>query len=329
MKIAIKNICGLMIDEVAGRLELLGAPALLFDEALRTVEKSQDAVVMTSHIRRGVKLNRFIPEEHIGVLLSMQWGETFVTEIRSETEKCRATVICGNGWYLAVLQPLMSGLRERVCEKYIKMSGYDTSLRERMLCVKEASLYSRKHKTLFDIGEQILSELEVSKGLPFFDAVKISKSVVNEIARNSQTISERIEFSHDEEKLIAEGNERDFVLLCAFAVAFCASCCDGGIDVKLEHYSNGIAFTVSGNGINKEFSNGDDSDFWRHLMKLLSDSNLWDFSSRVTENRNLGFCLNMPYVKSGEEFAVRDILPLTALKVIGAIFGESLDTLPE
>lgn len=318
-----------MINEVAGQLDLLGAPTLLFDENLKTVCKSRSASAMTSRIRRGIKLNRFIPEEHIGILLSMQWGETFVTEIRSEPEKYRATVICGNGWYLAVLQPITSELRECVCEKYGKMSGYDILLSERTVCAKEDHAYSEKMKKLFDIGENILSGLAVSRQLPFFDSVRMIKCIVEGIAENSRNLSEKPVLMYGEEKLIAEGNERDFALLCAFAVASCVLCCDGGIGVSLEHFSDEIALTVVGGGINEEFSNGVDGGFRMYLMKLLSDSNLWDFSVHITETRDLSFRLTMPYVKSGEEFAVRDIMPSDVLNEITAIFGALLDTLPE
>jgi hypothetical protein len=89
------------------------------------------------------------------------------------------------------------------------------------------------------------------------------------------------------------------------------------ISVKLNANDEIIALSVLGNGdflpferLNvRSFLDGfetyKDNRFLLYLVKLISDANLWDFKT-VSENGFSGFRLVLPFIKSGEEFLLRE-----------------------
>ncbi|MBO5870640.1 MAG: hypothetical protein J6Q89_07825 [Clostridia bacterium] len=318
MFINIRTVCGLLPDELAEKLNMLEYPAVLLDKDLKVVSKNNEANGFARFLRKGAKISRFLPEGDETKVKNMISGDTLVSSISANGISFRVNIIHGFDCYLVILHAESAGLRDGVASKYMRMSGYDVDITE----PEKPSKQPKMPIGLERIIENALLKHSSPHSLPFFNSAAIIKGLTNELQKANKTLSDRIKCSVAENELISEGNEKDFILILAFMISLCLDFSEDDIFLEAKNEKDELVFRVSSNvdasvygvarlaSLSKGFGNSEngfeESDFYAYLLKLLSDGNLWDFSIDCHSGK-LNFTLRTPYVRSGEEFMVRDI----------------------
>lgn len=329
------------LSELKADKEFFGMPILIMDDALKIVAKNKEASMYTSDIRIGAKLNRFIPESDIDKIKDMRSGEILLTSVNTEGAECRVNVLRGIDCRVAVLYPVGGGVFKGINEKYGRMSGYDLKLSKASPMQIPKSDSHCVHGGIAEIVDRLASEHTVSQRLPFFDSGSVFARIVSETKALSPCCSSRLICVPPGEKLITAGSERDFALMAAFAVAFCLDCSDGEVYASALKLDDRIEVTVACEigalipdmskvtefrkyfgGLKGEMS---EPAFWAYLLRLFADSNLWELDVRVSGGNRLEFIVRMPFIKSGEEFWVRDFYDCFVHDILLAFLGVSDD----
>ena len=285
MLINVKSAGTLFRQQIIQQMNNIGKPAILLDEDLKIIDKNKSASAVV-RLRRGAKLTPLLPKEHIKPIFEMKPHSVLSTTLNLGAFSCKANVICGADCRLAVFSQENGGLGIEVLEKYKKMSGYDITLVRGEEASEENILKEERRKgELSDIVENILDGLKGVRGLPFFNASAVLKSIENEIQNHNVKSRNLVRFSGRLNELITEGSDRDFILIITALIAFCSdkSRCEP-VSVEVFDYEDELVFRVSGNSslsdydiaciatMNGKFASfgrnlGDDV-FWGYLIKL-------------------------------------------------------------
>jgi hypothetical protein len=286
----------------------INSPAILADGSFKIIAKTKSVNNFLCGVRKGTKLTRFLPEKAVFEIENMQAESIFRTEFLTSNGDFGVVVIRKEDSYLILFDRLFSELLKSANEVYGKMSGYDNELDG------ENWVFAYCSDKLKELLGDILASLKISKGLPFFEAVSVVRHIESKLEK--ATIEKEIAFEISDERLLTTGNKKDFAAAIVILVAFLLKS-GRNISVKLNANDEIIALSVLGNGdflpferLNvRSFLDGfetyKDNRFLLYLVKLISDANLWDFKT-VSENGFSGFRLVLPFIKSGEEFLLRE-----------------------
>ena len=329
MFINIKTCRGFLPDEAAEEIENLEFPAVLLDKNLKLLQKNILAKKFGSDLRKGMKFSRFLKEDDVEKIGSMSLGETLFLSVKNGDNEFRANVICGVDCYLVLMRAGSMQLRDTVLEKYRKMSGYDSTIVAEKIPVDNEKRVSAIEEI---IAEALFKQLS-PRTLPFFNTATIYKGILDEFKTVIPDLTKRVTLKIPQEELIGEGDEKDFCFMFSAMLSLCLDFADG--EVKVESKNDGDELVVSviadidvltyGIARLTAFENSkynldpsDELGFLVYMLKLLSDSNLWDFSVTCKEGQ-LRFSLRTPYVKRGEEFMVHDISASYIKKLVKAL----------
>lgn len=134
-------------------------------------------------------------------------------------------------------------------------------------------------------------------------------------------------------ELVVKGSEYDFVIAAAVLTELCAGLSDKGkiiinafpqddcalvvITSDTDLPDNDIANLIS----NKYAENMDEAAYWLHLIKLLCEGNLWDFSAENLGCGKIGFALRMPFAEKLEDCVLRDIRIGAIQEILAFVFA--------
>ncbi len=342
MVINIRTTGKLLPEELSEKLNTLEIPAILLDKELKVIARNTESAEFASFLRKGAKINRYLPEGDGEKVLAMNPCETFITSIKGNQSECRVNIVCGVNCRLVIFQPYQGKLNAEVLDKYKKMSGYDTTVELPRVENEPAKGGKRLASGMSEIIETVILGQSGLRGLPFFNSAVLLKSLLSEMANAAPRYSERIKLSLSSDELITEGSDKDFVLMAAFMMLFCLDCStDGEVSADAKNIGGELVFSVSCKAdssvygiakltsIRKSFRTIDpefsESDFLIYMLKLLADGNLWDLNIGYGIDGRLDFTVRAPYVKSGEEFMVRDISGKFLQKLVAELFSEQTE----
>ena len=289
--------------------ERINSPAIFADGSFKIIAKTKSVNELLRGVRKGTKLTRFLPETAVFEIENMQSDSVCRTDFLTINGICGVVVIRKEDGYLMVFDNLFSELLKSANDVYGKMSGYDNKLEDENW---DFAYCSDKLKEL--LGE-ILASLKITKGLPFFEVVSVVRHIAS---KTKDAVAEKeIAFEISDERILTVGNKKDFAAATVLLIAFLLKT-ESSISVKLEANDETIGLSVLGNGdflpferLNvRGFLDGletrKDNRFLLYLIKLIADANLWDFKTVSDFGGFSGFRLVLPFIKSGEEFLLRE-----------------------
>ena len=284
-------------------------PLIIADENFKLIAKTRIVNEYLSNVRKGTKLTRFLSDEAISEISNMQPQSACRSEFFTKNGNYPIVIVRNNERLLIVLDRFFSEIYKNATEVYGKLSGYDSPMLDENSPF--APCFDKAHAILGDV----LASLSVIKGLPFFETVSLLQHIASRV-KNIE-IGRSVSFSLENEKMLTSGNERDFATAVVLMLSFLLKN-ENEVSIKLQKDGEIINLSVLGNGgflpferfeLRRFLCDGDtktDEGFFVYLVKLLSDANLWDFGVVFEENKFSGFNLQLPYIKSGDEFLLRE-----------------------
>lgn len=307
---------GNALERLLCEAENANEPTVVLDAELKVAGKSRTASKYTCGIRVGARIDRFLPEGDAIRLGEMLEGEVFTTSVVTAKTKCRVNAVRYADCYVLVFRPLSGGIREEMLSRYGRMSGYDLRLD---MDTDNENAPAQAQSRLSCIVEALIDESEAMRRLPFFDAASVLNRIKDEASRRRGVYGKRLNESFSLKHALAEGAERDFALVSAFAIGFCLDFGEGEVDITLENEENELEIIIScalGEDVGRATHavsylditkrGFDETKLAAYSARLLAEANLWELYTEVCGGR-ISFTLRMPYIKSGEEFFVREI----------------------
>lgn len=314
------NVNGPLNEEaLTNHINTTDAPAFLVDSGLAVICKNRSSAKYTAGMTVGKAITKFISNEDAEKISKMTKGEVVSISITRQAETIGATVLCGEDCRLITLDPLSVGIYSSVTEFYGKMSGYDHNIPQDGV---PSSAYTERAREITRIVLNLLDLHKEVRRLPCFNVSSALHSIATEIKQLSRKNSKAFRFDIPQTETMIFGSEQDFLLISIFLSTFCA---DVGHTAFIELFEAGneaicritavgekrphqkARFTPSNqffDGLNGDMG---DAQFWSHLIRLIADSNLWDFLTDNDQNGNLRFTLRAPMGEPFKDIIFRDI----------------------
>ncbi len=301
----IKNQSELGSDKFQKLLETLLSPALLLDSRLRVSAMNAEAKILLFEIAEGEDILPYLSESAAESIAMMISGEICTVDFKSDSFKGSANVISGNGERLLILATAPHSNRSVLSADL----GYGRGEKDEETPEAE-SLVSR-----------LREEHYKPRLLPFFESGSLLTAFKRELEAAFPETAKRLILHSDGEKYFAKGSERDFALIAAELTCLCLCESDGGfVDIFADCEQDELVISVScvpskpvvaeaESGINVE------------KLALLASGNLWELTISEQSVDRLAFSLRMPFVKSGEEFLVRDISAEFLRELVASVFA--------
>ena len=309
MRIDIRSVNNMTVDELVLEISAMQEPALLVDARFKILAKSRLANECFSGIRKGTSIKLFLSEEDACRISEMKGSSLLNAEFSDKGSTFGGMVICKENVRIIVLRPLFSKVVGQINNYYGRMSGYDSSVS--VPFEKQA----REMEFAETLGE-LFDSMDFLTGLPFFNASSVIRALEKEIEKFPKKVSARFKFEVSENELITDGSDRAFALIAVFAASLLAEYGSEKTSILLSGKNNAVTLTITGSaliseGLPKGFiknpSEMDEASFRLYMIKLLADQNLWDFKVCDVPPCNAALVLEAPLVKKGEEFAIRDV----------------------
>lgn len=285
-------------DKLKKSLNTLFSPAFLLDNELRITAMNTEAKIMLFNLAEGDDILPYIPESVAESIAQMMSGEVCSVDFTCGVFNGSANVISGNGEKLLILATMPYSLGAALST----VSGYGQNKKEPDFLENIASELRKEHFT--------------PRLLPFFECSSVLNAFKRELFAIFPETAKSI-ILHGGDKLFAKGSERDFALIVA-ELAFICICAANGtpVDIFAECEREELVLSVSCTPSN----HAPQALAGIEQLALLASGNLWGLDiTEQTENR-LAFSLRMPFVKSGEEFLVRDVSAEFLRSLVARIF---------
>ena len=308
MLINVKSLSTLSQEAVSRTYIEAERPTVVADLNFKLVAKTRSVNQFLPSVRRGTKLTRFLSEKAVFDIKNMESESVYHTDILTKNSDISAVIIRKDENYLMIFDRFFGEILGNTVEVYGKMSGYDNKL-----CDESDPLSIRRNKIKELLGDA-LDTFKVIRGLPFFESVSVIRYIAAKLSKTE--FGRKIEFSFPDEKVLTSGNEKDFAEILMLLISFLSED-SPDISVGLEVGDDVISLSVIGNSGFLPFERidlkrylcspekKDDNSILLYIVKLLSDANLWDVNP-IFENGISGFRLILPYIKSGDEFLLRE-----------------------
>ena len=292
-------------DKFQKILETLLSPALLLDSRLRVSAMNAEAKIMLFEIAEGEDILPYLSESAAESIAMMISGEICTVDFVCDSFKGSANVISGNGERLLILATAPYRSRAGIFSD----SGYGRGEKD------EETPESEK------LVSRLREEHYKPRLLPFFESGSLLTAFKRELEAAFPETAKRLILHSDGEKYFAKGSERDFALITAELTCFCLCASDGGyVDIFADCEQDELVLSVSCVPSKLGFAEAE-SGINIEKLALLASGNLWELTVSEQSGDRLAFSLRMPFVKSGEEFLVRDISAEFLRELVASIFA--------
>ncbi len=335
------NIKSLTDEHLSSMEELIDhrdMPMILTDDKLFVLKKNKPASSISSGLRRGAKITRFLPAADQALVPDMQPREILSTTLQFDTMPAREVlVVCGCGFRLFVFASVGASLCRRVDELYAKMSGYD-SLKSEPPLESAFRLSEKKFASL--LSNMLVSSAEEFRrvrGLPFFNLSSIIDMVYCCIRDSRDGTRNKVRIGSFSPTLTTEGNPRDFALILSFAISFCMDVrSEGEVLLSVSEHHDDTVVSVSCDSGSSSYGlarmirpwkptasspePNDGMGFWLHMVRLLAEGNLWDFTSDIELGGGFTLSISVPRVGSVDSYLIRDSRPKELVDIVSVFF---------
>lgn len=321
----------LTLEVLADKLENYAVPLVLLREDLKLFAKNRRVSEYVSGLRIGSSFRKRFTYEALNDILVLQPGQCLRTELIKNETCYSVTVSRMKNCYALVLKPFdaLKGI-DRI---YGRLSGYDMNI-ESPAAEPDSEIFRFSETATLIL--KMLDELKSVRGMPFFNAAAVVRSVVDTATRRYRKFADSFRLLLNDAELISQGNSRDFALIITLLSAFCMDCSaeknvtveayesqDDGVfriysDTDMSAYD--ISRLIFPDGYSS-FENA--SSLWFHLIKMLSEANLWEFSVEQSVDGFVVFNLRLPLFREGiKDYILEDSAPGFVSEMIGIIFAE-------